>query len=240
MKPGALLVAAAVVVVTNGVVLLEVARNRAGAPVETIQLTERELPLNFQEKENTGVAVRLDWQRFYPFVEDNYSWLDRAKLEALGFDYARAMREPQRPPLPRPAFVALEFNGPAWEKWLNLAQQSTRPSGTSPEMYSRLIPIDVATTPDPLLRKYPDRRRYLVVKGVIQLFFDTSGKRQPPLRPSISQILPGSIHVPPPLSDAAARFAGRTVTQSPRYTLTVSYGRSFEPWLVSIGEPGKN
>lgn len=42
--------AAAVIVVTNGIVLIEVARNRAGVPIETIQLTERELPLNFREK----------------------------------------------------------------------------------------------------------------------------------------------------------------------------------------------
>jgi hypothetical protein len=213
-----------VILITNGVELMEVERNRAGGAIETIQLTERELPLNFQEQENTGVEVRLNWQRF-SFVANDYAWLDRTKLEGLGFDYARAMRDPVHPPLPRPAFVVLEYNGPAWEKWLNSARESKRPSGTQPEMYSRLFPVDVASTPEVLLRAYPDRAKYLIVKGVVQLLTVTR-KEQLQLWPSISQVLPDSIHVPLP--------------PRPRYTLTVAYGRGFEPWLVRVDEPGKD
>ena len=97
MRRRGLLVAAALILVTNAVVLVEVARNRAGAPVETIQLTERELPLNFRGKEDTGVSVSLNGRRFYS-VGDDFSWLNQAKLEELGFDYARALRHPQDPP----------------------------------------------------------------------------------------------------------------------------------------------
>lgn len=231
MKRG-LLVAAAVILVTNGVVLTEVARNRSGGPIETIQLTERELPLNFREKENTGVEVRLNWRRF-SLGADEFSWLDRPKLEGLGFDYMRAMQDPLHPPLPRPAFVALEYNGPAWEKWLNSTQRSKQPFGTQPEMYSRLFPVDVASTPEVLLRKYPDRAKYLIVIGMVQLSPITrQGHLQ--LLSSISQLLPDSIHVPLPLSNPLSLVVG-TDPASPRYTLTLSYGRSFEPWLVTDG-----
>jgi hypothetical protein len=238
MRRDGILAAAAVIVITNAIVLIEVARNRSGGPVETIQLTERELPMNVREKEDTGVAVSLNWRRFN-FGAHEFSWLDRPKLEGLGFDYVRAMQDPLHRPLPRPAFVVLEYNGPAWEQWLNSAQQAKQFFGTQPEMYSRLFPVDVASTPEALLRTYPDRAKYLVVKGVVQLSVITrQGELQ--ILPSISQLLPDSIHVSPPISDALANLPMLPNLASPRYTLTLSYGRRFEPWLVSVGEPGKN
>jgi hypothetical protein len=214
---------------------MEVARNRAGAPLETIQLTERELPLNFREKEDTGVGVRLNWERFDP-ASNEYSWLDRTKLEGLGFDYAKALRDPQHPQLARPAFVALEYDGPAWAEWLKSVQQA-KPGVTQFELFSRLIPVDVAKTPEPLLIRYPDRRRYLVIRGLVQLSvwtFHVGGGQegQPRPHPTISEVLPGSIHVPAPLSDALGKLPSPTNMASPRYTLTLSYGRHFEPWLV--------
>jgi hypothetical protein len=179
--------------------------------------------------------VRLDWQRF-DFAMNEYSWLDRRKLEGLGFDYARAMRDPLHPPLPRPAFVALEYDGPAWQKWLNSAQQAglgvthyELPSRL--ELLSRLIPIDAAKSPETLLRKYPDRGKYLIVRGLVQLSA-TTRQGQLQLLPSISQLLPDTIHVPAPLSDGLANLP-IVPNASPRYTLTLSYGRHFEPWLVT-------
>jgi hypothetical protein len=154
-----------------------------------------------------------------------------------GFDFARAKPDPLHPPLPRPAFIALEYNGSAWEKWLKAASQSG--PGAHPEISSRLIPVDAATRSEPLLRKYPDRGRFLIVKGLVQLTaINRQGELQ--LRPFISQIVPDSIHVPLPLSDRLSGFVGFFNPEHPRYTLTVSYGRSFEPWLVIVAEPGKN
>ncbi len=247
MRQRGILLAAAVIVITNGVVLIEVARNRAGGPIETIQLTERELPLNFREKENTGVSVRLNWQQLFYFVANDYSWLDRTKLEGLGFDCARALREPKRSPLPRPGFVALEYGGPAWEQWLKAVQQADAirnfsASGMRTEMSSRLFPVDVAKTPEPLLRKYPDRGKYLIVEGVVALSvttFDpvTRQEGQARLQPSISEALPNTIHVPPPLSDALGNLPILPNAASSRYTLTLACGRYFEPWLVTSAPP---
>ena len=154
-----------------------------------------------------------------------------------GFDYDRAARDPLHPPLPRPAFVALEYNGAAWEKWLN-SPQRPKVLGSPLEVHSRLFPVDVAKTPEPLFRKYPARGRYLIVRGVVQLSSITR-QEQIQLLPSISQILPDSIHVPLPLSNSLDLVVG-TNPSSPRYTVTLSYGRSFEPWLVGLNESAKN
>jgi hypothetical protein len=110
MRRSGLLVAAAVVVLTNGVVLLEVAHNRARA-VETIQMMERELPLTSPGKEDTGISVHLHWLRL-DYIGSDYSWLDRSKLQELGFDLARAKPDPLHLPSPRPAFIALETTAP--------------------------------------------------------------------------------------------------------------------------------
>jgi len=238
MRRGGLLVAAAVIVFANGVVLMEVARNRAAGPVETIQLTERELPLDSRGKEDTGVEVHLNWRRF-SLVEDDLSWLDQAKLEELGFDYTRALRDPRHPPLPRPAFVALEYDGPAWEQWLKSAQQDSVARGGTLQtgLISRLVPIDLAKTPEPLLQKYQGRGKYLIVRGVVQLSawtFQAGGAPKPlRLQPNISELLPGSIHVPRPLSDVLGNLSIATPAAGPRYNLTLAYGRSFEPWIVA-------
>jgi hypothetical protein len=228
MKRAGPLAAVGIIVIANAMVLMEVAHNRRGGPVETIRLTERELPVNFRENENSEVSVRLDWRRPPLPAEDDYSWLDRTKLEGIGFDYARALANPLPPPLPRPAFIVLEYNGSAWEKWQSSTKHYQSPD-PPPEMYSRLFPIDAARTPEPLMRKYPDHERYLIVKGLVQL------RPQPQLQPLIFPMRPESFYVPLPLSRALGRFAGSTSPQSPRYTVTLSYGRNFEPWIVLVG-----
>jgi hypothetical protein len=94
--------------------------------------------------------------------------------------------------------------------------------------------VDVAKTPEPLLRKYANGGKYLIVRGLVQLSATTRlGQIQ--LLPSISQLLPGTIHVPAPLSDALANLPIAPSAASPRYTLTLSYGRNFEPWIVVTG-----
>ena len=225
MKKLGLLLAAAVVIVSNALVLFGVARNRAGAPVETIQLTQRELPKGFSEKEDTGVSLRFNWNMGF-YGADNSAWLDEAKLRSLGFDTAAALRDKKHQPLPRPAFVVLEYDGPAWEHF----QQSTalRTPGINLSAQSRLLPIDADKSPGPLLQKYSDRKKYLIVRCVVRAYvnaFDTVTRRPVPDRVegSISEALPQNIHVPPSLSSA---FSGSS------YTVTLAYGHRFEPWVI--------
>jgi len=217
MKHWGLLVAAAIVILTNAIALVAVARNRAGKPVETIELTQRELPAGFHLKEDTGISLRLSWNGS-SFNGNSYAWLDRPKLEALGFDMAAAVRNKA---LPRPAFVVFEYNGPAWEEWRRNYK------GHLASAQSRLIPIDADKSPASLLQKYPDRQKYLIVPCVIRAFANPNddGYGPPPERffAAVSEILPQNIHVPPP----ARGFAG------PSYSVTLAYGHRFEPWVVT-------
>lgn len=94
MKRLELLSAVAVVLAANTWVLVGVALNRSGAPSAVVELTEREAHLVRMGEENTGLTVRLVWA-------GPTGWLDRAKLEELGFKSAPWQ-------WPKQAFAVLE------------------------------------------------------------------------------------------------------------------------------------
>ena len=221
MKKSGLLLAAAIVIVSNAIVLIGVARNRAGTPVESIQVTQRELPTGFHEKEDTGVSLRLTTIQYFIQPEQT-SWLDQSKLESLGFGTAAALRDPKHPPLPRPAFIVLEYSGPAWDDWLRRAQHAPYFTATQAEVQSRLVAIDAGKSPEPLLQKYSDRQKYLIVRGVIRAYVNIKpdGNR---IEGSVSELLPQNIHVDPSLASAFAKTP---------YTVTLAYGQRFEPWVL--------
>src|SRR6267378_5475003 len=92
-RPGFLL-AATLVLVANFFVLVRVAQNRS-ATVQEMELTERELSLQFAGPENSGIGLVLNWidptaqwywasSREQPTVEAG--WLNETKLRELGFD----------------------------------------------------------------------------------------------------------------------------------------------------------
>jgi hypothetical protein len=135
------------ILATNAVALLGVVYNR-GEAESTLNLTERELHLPYNwgfEKENSGIALRLQWrtlaeepERFYGLRRSYYSgytgfgsepkWLDRAKLAALGFDVSKAEDTPQgemhyAKSLAMDVLLVLEFDGPAHGIALSRAQQ---------------------------------------------------------------------------------------------------------------------
>jgi hypothetical protein len=239
MRARGLLFAAALIVGTNAIVLVGVARNRIGSPLQTIQLTERELPREAGDKENSGVSLRFQWQRFGSTYFDQYAWMDRTKLEELGFDCQAALRDPKHLPLERPAFLALEYDGPAWEQWLKAMEKEPKvihPYDST--MGSRLFVIDSSRTPGQLIEKYKDQQHYLIVRGVVRLgvvnWEPTTRKPGPDrLQASVSRLLPESIHVPLPLSAPLGSLSTGTTFASPRYTVTLSYGHRFEPWVVT-------
>ena len=238
MRRNSLLLAAALILLSNAMVLLGVARNRAGQPLRTVQLSERELPLNYRGQEDSGVSMRLAWDQYSLAGYDPYSWLDRAKLQSLGFDCDAALRNPAHPPLPRPAFLVLEYNGPAWEAWQKFAEQKADPR-FSAAARSRLFVIDAATTPEPLLPKYTDTRKYLLVRGVVRLNvsnWDMTTQKTGPyhLQPSVSALLPKDIHVPLPFSKMLADRSSGTAASEFHYTVTLSFGSRFEPWVAAV------
>ncbi|MFK5912862.1 MAG: DUF4824 family protein [Woeseiaceae bacterium] len=94
-------IAAALLLLTNIIVLAGVAYNRSGDIKTSILLTERELSLpyrSYSEKENSGLALRLNWNVIPDNIfENNYSsyylgnygnpaWLTEDKQKELGVD----------------------------------------------------------------------------------------------------------------------------------------------------------
>lgn len=244
MKLLSLLSAAALVLLTDAFVLIGVSRNRS-ATTEEIELTERELPLQAPGEDNTGVSLRLThigaiglgWQ---PSAE-KAGWFDQAKLAEIGFDVRVPLTDPAaeiryRDVLPRDAFVVLEYGGPAWEEWV---QQQAEVPTWNPRNQTHLIAIDAGRDPIALRRKYPDPAKYLVVRTVVSLVYQTTWdankhQRIPPkfLHGEIQTIAPNEIHVP--LPEAGALSGLPVDRRTPRYAVTLRYGTHYEPWVVKI------
>ena len=242
-----LLLAIAAVWIANAAALAHVWSNRASSEPE-VMLTERELPKAYQEQDNTGIS--FDLQRSQGLGFSTETWLDRSKLQDLGFDTNLA---PDSDPgrvyyshaLPRPAFVALEFDGPAWQRYLaDLAASPNRPEISNVEATlkqdmmngSRLIAIDAAPDAAALRRRYPDATKVLIVRAKI------GPNPYPNYRPGTT---PGpgltgrieireEINVPLPFSTQLKDIGGRPAGAEPRYQVHLRFGSLREPWVTGV------
>lgn len=203
----------ALIVITNAVVLLGAAWNRSGSPESQLELTQRELRLPYwrMNRESSGASLNLLWRTLPAEAEEmgysDYSgyagnggapyWLDRAKLQSLGFDMAglttRVEGDARRErPLSRSALLVLELNGPACQESLARARrhaadaeakaaatpenddlkrraESARKSEAQAKNESpRLFVIDAGMELSELRAKYPDRTRYAIVHGQVR------------------------------------------------------------------------
>jgi hypothetical protein len=252
MKRTGLIFAVGVVLVSNGIALIGVARNRAGGPVETIELTERELPLQNTDQENSGVGLRLQWfGQSLPIADIA---LDQTKLEKVGFDFRipAGMSGKDLALLPRIAYVALEYGGEVWEQWLQKAenergqsQSAAQRSGVTGNLerdrmtVSHLVPVDASTSMPDLRRLYPDQSKYLIVRAVLVARLD---EVKDPITQTVtsyncvgyvSEILPSYINVPLPYARLLSPLKPQTGL-APRYTVTLKYGRNLEPWVADV------
>jgi uncharacterized protein DUF4824 len=193
--------ALALLLLANAVVFLGVIQNRRGEPEAMLTLTERELPAAAGGQENSGLSLRLVW--YPPFApgegEDWWSgslpWLDRERLQALGFDCSVPPTDPRaeihyRRALPRVRYAALEFEGPPWQAWLDgerteierlrrdvtAGQEAARTLEFRERRFaaaqvsrSRLTLVDLGSDPAALRRQHPDRRRTAIVPAVVRL-----------------------------------------------------------------------
>ncbi|MBZ5498968.1 MAG: DUF4824 family protein [Acidobacteriia bacterium] len=251
MKRPCLILGIAAILATNAIALIGVSRNRAGGPVQTIELTERELPLQSMGQDNSGVGLRLEWIRQPAQAGEVFS---RAELEEIGFDFHIPAGTPGRDLslLPRVAYVALEYEGKAWEQWLQQAEEEKKrrqsaaqrtPGNPSeerdPRNVSHLVPVGAAKSLTALRSRYPDQSRYLIVQAVLRASLEDV---KDPASGSItshncvgfvSQILPSDINVPLPQARLISPLKPQ-MGQEPRYTVTLQYGRNLEPWVASV------
>jgi hypothetical protein len=202
----------------------------------------------------------------YGFSGGTPDWLDAARMAALGFDttlpaegtFGRRRFERQ---LPREVLLVLELAGPAWQQALERARQNAarheaaslanagskefaekarrareqlkREEGAG----SRLFAIDAGLDRAALRAKYPDRGRYLILKGTVRPRLATHDK-QTRVTGYVSALAVTQINVPHalrPLLEPALRQHKRTADNpAPHFEAVIAVGQRLEPWLESV------
>ena len=225
MRRAGPILAAAMVLLADAVALTGVARNRSAEPDATLELTERELELPYVRKEDTGLALRLSWQA----SRSDYDWgppdwLDKAKLEEIGYDCSLPLDDPLAETWygkarTRQIYAVLEHEGESWKEWLigqereleELAGEVDRRERTPVDLTlarerlerdrrlkSRLFLIDVGRDPAVLRAKYSDRARFIVTPALVDLDYVDRGPAHggPYLAGSIRGLMVSELHVP--------------------------------------------
>jgi hypothetical protein len=233
--------------------------------------TSRSLRLGFEtdHTEDAGsAAARLGFQPDW-MDERAVPWLDRAKLAALGFDVRLDPADPRAARFyahtePRPALLVLELDGPARQRALaRAAAQAARgectPSARCPESAEqefvrlrdtapRLFAVDAGRDAVPLRRRYPDRARYAIAAGEIDLGLAKAESGRPArLRGWVYGLHVTEIHVPfslrQPFDALAAeerRRRGSLHDEPSPFRATVAWGQRLEPWLVDLAPLSRN
>ncbi len=259
MKRASLFAAAGIVLIANAFALAHAWRNRAGAVDADLTLTERELQHSYQSNEDDSeVALNLRWNNpelSWPW-ERQMSWLDEKTLRELGFDTSVPPSKDAAPEFyqrqrPLRVFVALEYDGPAWRKWMDDLERKAQehpelPQANLPknlrESASRLVAIDASSDATRLRAHYPDRGSVIVVPAVIRIAVEPydiavlqNRPRKSPHLVGMIQDIPSSIHVPLPFSYAFRRLPGDRHTA--KYRVHLRFGASLEPWIVGVEHP---
>jgi len=209
----------------NALVLGGIAYNRSGTADANVELTERELPLNPADSENSGMSLRIDWRRYDGHESQ---WFDRSKLVSIGYDCALPVdaADAERhyaKALSRKTFVVLEYEGKSWETWkaremrqlgameAGIARGETAPKELAKAKKrlelelvtgSRLFAVDAGNDPEKLRKAYPDGRRFIIAAARVRLNYrgairEKGKPAEPPaLRGIIEDVLTDTIQVP--------------------------------------------
>jgi hypothetical protein len=191
-------------------------------------------------------------------------WLDAAKMAALGFpvDAARADGERQQHAreLPREVILVMELAGPASLRALEKARESAgrhaaaaaanvgskqfadRAKQANDELAreensnSRLFVIDAGLDARLLREKYPDRSRFLLLRGTVRPTTHSRGDGAHQASGYVSRVGNGQVHVPHalrgPLESAPA--IGEPGSGGLRFSAELLVGRRLEPWLIGV------
>lgn len=247
-----LVVAALVLLSTVGALFGAAAWNRGGE-AQSIVLTERELSLPWWWTNDSGDArgplrLSVEWER-RDSPQEARVWLTEMKLRELGFTtvspgapgaadfYSRA--------LPRWAWVAFEFDGPAWRsiaQRLALQKNGEWLLATT----SRLVPIDAAVERGVLLRRYRNAP-VIAMPAIIGLRYDNHPTQGPSVWGVVQSLLSPQVTVPrrllEPLRPLQAAPQRRTDAASaepvlPRYEVELRVGRLGGGWIEDVRVAG--
>lgn len=195
-------------------------------------------------------------------------WLDAAKMAALGFtsDAAQADSEHRRyaRQLPREVILVMELAGPAWQRALDRARENAgrhaaaaaanagskqfaeRAKRASDELAreehsnSRLFVIDAGLDARLLREKYPDRNRFLLLRGTVRPTTRTREHTTPQATGYVSRVGNGQIHVPHALREPLESLRAQSEPGGgDRFSATLQVGQRLEPWLVAVNPATK-
>lgn len=264
--------------ITNLVALAAAAYNRSGEPAAIVELTERELGLPYSfglAKENTGLAVGINCRVESDASDSDYDimgancwgsppWFTQDKLTELGYelgdpaqadDYQASLRY-----MPRKVYVAMEFNGAAYQRVLHYRQQALskeqalfagQPENKEFEARvkraadileneqrynSRLFVIDAGLNQVELSHKYAEPGRYLIMQALIRPHL-TPVNQNARWTGLISDLLIDEIYIP--LEHRALFDSLKAGTRGPygkqylpRYKVRIAIGKRYEPWVL--------
>lgn len=190
-------------------------------------------------------------------------WLDRAKLTELGFDLSAVDRVPERRMYQllgqsREVWLVLENDGPAYqamlaravaqyEKQQQLAEQNPEDQAAALRLQqaekrlqqerqsaSRLFVIDAGLDAARLRSRYPDRKRYLILRGRVLPFLQSSELDSRQVRGHVVGLSVSQVHVPLEYRTVFTDLDAKPRPGSgglPRYDVTLAYGQRHEPWV---------
>lgn len=253
------------VLLSNAVALAGVWYNRQGEPQSRLLLSERELHRDWDgpRKENSGLRLRLDW-RMAPQetpAEDlrchSGAGLNAAQLQAVGL--------PDHGPVPRQdsrrAWAVLELNGPAYQRTLQQAERQLRKTADRLQQLpndkelqqqekaarqalenarskdSRLFLVDVGLDAAALRQRYPERSRYMVLPGKVRVWRRCYSAGDTRLSGSV--VLHNTdINVPSTWRQPLAeRLPYAYADAGTPFSVEISIGQRFEPWLSDVRLP---
>ncbi|MBK8577033.1 MAG: DUF4824 family protein [Candidatus Accumulibacter sp.] len=197
------------------------------------------------------------------------TWLDAAHLATLGFETSagnatQEARERLARQLPRQVLVVFENAGPAWRQAVERARagaaRQAAAAAANPgseafakqaragqervaleeNHFSRLFAIDAGRDAATLRSRYPDRSRYLILRGTIRPTLRRHD-RQYQLGGYISGVAITHINVPfalrpllEPLRNAPQPLPDAS---TPRYEVQLTVGQRLEPWIETLTTP---
>lgn len=255
-----LLAAAATLLVANALILGGVMRNRAGNPDAVVRLGERELQSWGSQSDGAEEFLNLRLQWTMATGPDGTEWFDGSKLGALGLRNLPAVDDTTRTrgwmEPTRPGYVVLELAGPAWERWQAAPQaaadsaaaqrtvsmagpaEEAKPMLTRDAGATRLMAVDFGLDPLALRQQYPERSQYLILPAtyraaIIPAVRDSAGTTSAPARVEgqVSQLLPGTVHVPRPLRDSLLALGAAKHDSTTHFEVTLKVGKKWEVWV---------
>ena len=195
-------------------------------------------------------------------------WLDAMRMSELGFEVPadladESARRRYTRQLPREALLVLELAGPAWQQALaqaranvarheaaaaanadskefaNRAKSARDALAREENTNSRMFAVDIGRDRATLRAKYPDRGRFMIVKGTVRPQI-VSRDKQTLATGHVGALAIDRINVPFALRPVIESLTPQprrmdlTTEGGPRYAADLAIGQRLEPWLATL------